>query len=54
MEDGWYVYPDSREPERRREASRYYTVFHHFKTYGEAWLFLIARFGRIFERYNSI
>lgn len=51
---GWYIYPDSKEPERKRYTTPYYQVYYYFNNYGEAWCYLIARFGRQFERYNSI
>jgi hypothetical protein len=56
MTDGWYIYPDSREPElkRVRDTANYWNVYYHFKTYGEAWCYLIAKFGRRFDRYNSV
>lgn len=53
-ESGWYVYPDSRVPEMQRESTEYFKIFYKFNTYGEAWCYLIARFGILFERYNSI
>ena len=50
IDDGWYVYPNSREPERKRVTDDYYNVFYYFNTYGEAWCYLILRFGRLYHR----
>lgn len=53
-DDGWYVYNNSTVPERFRNNSPYFSVYYYFKTYGEAWVFLIARFGKQFDKINSL
>lgn len=54
IDTGWYVYPNSREPERKRVTDDYYNVFYYFNSYGEAWCYLILRYARLSQRRYGI
>lgn len=48
----WLVWPDSRQPQLRREGYLPRPPFQQFRTFGEAWEFLILRWATHYDRYD--
>lgn len=48
----FYVYPDSKQPERARIDGVYCNLFYQFSSYGEAWMFLLENHIRRIEEYK--